>query len=296
MIWNDDVYIEYENAKKCHICNKVFENDDDQKVRDHNHITREYRGAACNLNLPLPKFISIEIHNLRYDSMIFLRWILELSENYSDINIIPNSKENYITFSKKVIFDKYEQPYDYYRCNKCNKKPIYNKIIEKCGTCGNKMVLKRKGEIQNVRVEFKFIDTFSTSLDKAVNKLTDVNNCYYVKCNSKQEIINAKFLPINENNVLKLIANCKKCDSKVSKPVEYTKFKNIMTEFNKEDLHMVLRKGVYSYEWVDNYQKFYDERDWYSTLNDNLIKNADLNFTKEVYNHFECKNFGDYHI
>jgi hypothetical protein len=48
---NEDVE-NFENAKVCHICNSEHE---DNKVRDHDHCTGQYRGAACNkcnLNLP----------------------------------------------------------------------------------------------------------------------------------------------------------------------------------------------------------------------------------------------------
>ena len=105
--------------------------------------------------------------------MIFLKWILKLSEQYSDIQIIPNSKENYISFSKKVIVDEYEQRNNFSRCKNC-KKSYIDKIVVKCPECENdKMIIKRKGEIQKVTMEFRFIDTFkfiSTTLDKAVKK------------------------------------------------------------------------------------------------------------------------------
>ena len=42
---------EYSEAKKCHICSKLFK-EDDPKVRDHCHYTGQYRGPAhrnCNL-------------------------------------------------------------------------------------------------------------------------------------------------------------------------------------------------------------------------------------------------------
>lgn len=152
-------------------------------------------------------------------------------------------------------------------------------------------------------IEFRFIDTFkfiNMSLDKAVNNLAEVNNCFCAKCNSKQEIKNSNILPIDENGILKLVGNCNNCDNHVSKPIDYSKFENILKHFKKEDLHLVLGKGFYPYEWVDDYSKFnqklpLDKKDWYSTLNNKNIKDSDLKFAEKVYNHFKFKIFGEYH-
>ena len=61
-------WLAFRTAKTCHVCDKPLESD---SVRDHCHITGEYRGAAhnaCNLKLRLnPKTTSIPVvfHNLR---------------------------------------------------------------------------------------------------------------------------------------------------------------------------------------------------------------------------------------
>ena len=103
-----------------------------------------------------------------------------------------------------------------------------------------------------------------------------VNNCFCSKCNKVQDIFKGKFLPIDENGILKYKARCKHCENIVTKPIDYSKFKNILKEFGKENLHLVLQKGIYPYEWVDNYKKFkeqlpLDKKDWYSTLNNEGI-------------------------
>ena len=63
----------YENQKICHICEKEFCTDKNnkefkkmQKVRDHCHYTGKDRGAAhsnCNLNYKIPKEIPVVFHN-----------------------------------------------------------------------------------------------------------------------------------------------------------------------------------------------------------------------------------------
>ena len=51
----------------CWICEKLID-DDDEKVRDHCHVTGKFRGAAhwsCNINLQLTKKVPVIFHNLR---------------------------------------------------------------------------------------------------------------------------------------------------------------------------------------------------------------------------------------
>ena len=84
----------------CHICGNALGND---RVRDHDHLTGKYRGAAhneCNLNFKVPKFVPIVFHNLSgYDAHLFIK---ELGFGEGKINCIPNTDEKYISFSKKV--------------------------------------------------------------------------------------------------------------------------------------------------------------------------------------------------
>ena len=95
-------------ATTCHICEQKF-NQGEYKVRDHCHITGKYRGAAhevCNLNYKVPNFIPVYLHNLSgYDCHLFIK---KLKTSCGDeINCIPKTEENYISFSKQVIVDSY---------------------------------------------------------------------------------------------------------------------------------------------------------------------------------------------
>ena len=81
----------------------MIEND---KGRDHCHITGKYRGAAhwnCNINLTISKKLPIAFHNLRgYDSHLIFK---ELSKFTCNINVIPNGLEKYMSFTlKKTLF------------------------------------------------------------------------------------------------------------------------------------------------------------------------------------------------
>ena len=61
----------FQQGNSCWICKKLIDNDD-QKVRDHCHITSKFRGAAhwnCSINFQLTKKIPVIFHNLKgYDS------------------------------------------------------------------------------------------------------------------------------------------------------------------------------------------------------------------------------------
>lgn len=97
----------FENSKKCYICENEFNEFSDSpeylrkndiKVRDHDHITGKYRGAAhqsCNLNLKFPNGIPILFHNLsNYDLHLFIK---VLSKKAKSIDIIPKNEEKFIT-------------------------------------------------------------------------------------------------------------------------------------------------------------------------------------------------------
>ena len=63
------------NANVCYLCEKKF-SPKNLKVMDHCHLTRSYRGAACNdcnLKFKTPRFLPIFFHNLsNYDLHMFV--------------------------------------------------------------------------------------------------------------------------------------------------------------------------------------------------------------------------------
>jgi hypothetical protein len=93
-------YRAFHNAQKCHICELAFDVKPDKpgtwKVRDHDHITGEFRGAAhscCNINLRISPKIPVIFHNLRgYDSHLIMQGL----ENSDDIQVIANNIEKYM--------------------------------------------------------------------------------------------------------------------------------------------------------------------------------------------------------
>ena len=94
---------EYFKKNKCAICNKTLE---DVTVKDHDHLTGKFKGAAhrqCNLKYQLPKFVPVVFHNLSgYDAHLFIK---QLGKTEGNINCIPNNEEKYISFSKSIHID-----------------------------------------------------------------------------------------------------------------------------------------------------------------------------------------------
>ena len=94
---------DFREATDCYICENPLNND---KVRDHCHLTGKYRGAAhskCNLRYKLPKFYPVIFHNLSgYDTHMFIK---ELAETPGEINCISKTEEDYISFNKTIVVD-----------------------------------------------------------------------------------------------------------------------------------------------------------------------------------------------
>ena len=97
----------HRKLKECHICYKKYTRKD-PKARDHCHYTRKYRGPAhklCNLMYKIPPYIPVVFHNLSgYNTHLFIKELGKKSEN---IEVIAKNKEDYISFSTKVVVDKY---------------------------------------------------------------------------------------------------------------------------------------------------------------------------------------------
>ena len=73
---------------------------------------------------------------------------------------------------------------------------------------------------------------------------------------------------------------------------------NLIYSGEKRDL--LLRKGVYPYDWVDSIDKFSEiqlppQELFYSKLNDEGISDEDYLHAQEVWKEFNCKTFRDYH-
>ena len=165
----------YDNSTLCQICNEELGND---RVLDHCHLSGKFRSAAhevCNLKYKVPKFFPVVFHNLSgYDSHLFIK---PLANSEGDISCIPNNEENYISFTKQIIVDKF---------------------------------VNKEGKDVNVKRELRFIDSMrlmASSLDK------------------------------------------------LSSNLKIDQFVNLKKYYYGNQPILLLRKGVYPYDYVDSFKR-----------------------------------------
>ena len=135
----------------------------------------------------------------------------------------------------------------------------------------------------------------SSSLSKLIDNLSEgIHNNKGLDCNSCLDYIKMK----NE----KLLLKCFNCNTYYKKKFNkdlIKKFKNTYSFCNNDlnEFILLLRKGVYPYEYMDSWKKFNEtslpsKEDLYSNLNMENNDNIDYRHGNNV---FQIFNFGDYH-
>ena len=76
-------------------------------------------------------------------------------------------------------------------------------------------------------------------------------------------------------------------------------FKYTSQVFDDEEFDLMIRKGVYPYDYMDSFEKFKEQlpskEEFYSILNNEHISNEDYKHAKKVWETFSMKNMGEYH-
>ena len=177
--------------------------------------------------------------------------------------------------------------------------------------------IKKKIENKDLEITYKikFIDSYrfmSSSLFMSSSKLVDnlsegIHNNKCLDCNSCLDYVQittarpSSLEPKNE----KLLLKCFNCNNYYKKKFNkdlIEKFKN-MYSFCNNDLNkfiLLLRKGVYPYEYMDNWKRFNEtslpsKESFYSNLNMENIEDIDYRHGNNVFNKFKLNNSGDYH-
>ena len=262
----------YNKENICYICKKEFNNDMTEssslecKVRYHCHFTGKYRGApqnTCNLRYKIPKNIPVIFHNGSTYGYHFI--IKELTHEFDgNFECLGENTEKYITFSVPI------------------KKRIENKNMD-------------------ITYKIKFIDSFrfmAKSLSKLVDNLTDnIHNDKCIKCKSNLCFVRA----MNETLLFKCIDCEKEYEKEINKEL-VERFVNTY-KFCNNDINkfiMLLRKGVYPYEYMDEWNKFNEKvlpskESFYSNLTLENITETDYAHANNVFKKFNINNLGEYH-
>ena len=216
--------IHYNEQEIRYICKKEFDKSDQKnyKVRDHCHYTGKYKSAAhniYNLRYEISKEVPVVIYNgSTYDYHFILKELVkEFEEKFE---CLGENTEKYITFSAPI------------------KKKIENKNIE-------------------ITYKIKFIDSYrfmSMPLSKLIDNLSEgLHNNKCADCESCLDYLKTK----NE----KLILKCFNCKQYYEKDFNKELIKRFACTYefcngNLNKFILVLGKGVYPYEYMDNWERF----------------------------------------
>ena len=135
----------------------------------------------------------------------------------------------------------------------------------------------------------------ASSLDSLRNNLVGGSG---MPCNEYRE--SCEITHIDEDYVAH--GKCKNCYSGYSKRQinKYFNFDNLRVGHNDEQFRLLLRKGVYLYEYMTSWDKFKETRlppkeAFHSNLNMSDISEYDYKYAQRVWKKFRLKNLGEYH-
>ena len=250
----------FKNTIKCYAFGLDLKEDD--RVRDHCHLTGKYRGAAhskCNLKMRTPKFVPVLFHNLEgYDSHLFVKSL------GGKVSCIPKTDEKYISFSKYIEIND----------NTRNEEEMH--LIRAV-----RAMKWTKEEIAEM------VDWTDEEIDQVLNLTDEEMECG--KAILKPETLEIRFLDSVKFTLKPLNA--------LVKGLGDDQFKSLEKEMGDNEL--LKKKGVFPYEFTTdfgklNVNKLPPKSKFYSRLNDSNIT-EEYKHAKNVWKEFNCKTMRDYH-
>ena len=164
---------------------------------------------------------------------------------------------------------------------------------------------RKISQIDKKEPDNMFIDNMRSmidSLSQSINKISEIDN--KISQIDKKETKN-KFTDNMRSMITSLsksIDKVSEIDRKISYDSLIEKFYNTYQLCNKDlnKFALLLRKGVYPYEYMDSWKRFKEEslpdkESFYSELNNEHITDEDYAHDQELWDIFKIKNLGEYH-
>ena len=149
--------------------------------------------------------------------------------------------------------------------------------------------------IKNLGVTEGEIDCIAKNDEKFISFTKNVVVGSYTDANGEDR---------DRHRKLRFIDSFKFMNSGLAKLVENldkeTKVKITNKFYKGKSLDLLLRKGVYPYDYMDGYNRLSETdlpsiKDFYNRLNNESISQEDYDHAQNVWNHFDCKTMRDYH-
>ena len=188
---------DFENDNICRYCEKYIETD---KVRDHCHLTGNYRGPAhneCNLQVKQKdsNFITIGLHNFsNYDCHMFFKTLVDRKKDNVKFEIIPKTDEKYISVKYGCI-----RFIDTYRFLSSSLGKLVKTLVDN----SHKTLKNLKKEVIGDDKILDIINELENMIDKTKRKksISDLKKKYPDKINELEEA----FLDYIGENDLKIL-------------------------------------------------------------------------------------------
>ena len=151
----------------------------------------------------------------------------------------------------------------------------------------------------------KFIDNMRSmifSLTQSINKISEIDRKISQIDKKEQKNKSIENMRSMVSSLSQSIDKVSEIDKKISYASLIEKFPNTYQLCNKDlnKFELLLRKGVYPYEYMDSWKRFKEEslpdkESFYSELNKEHITDEDYAHAQKVWDTFKIKNLDEYH-
>ena len=250
---------DYRNNNICQFCEKNIECD---KVKDHCHLTGNYRGPAhskCNVNVTQKQsnFIPFIFHNFsNYDCHMFFKKLVDKKKDKVDFDIIPKTNEEYISVTYGCI-----RFIDSYRFLSSSLDSLVKTLVDN----SNKKLKDLKEEIVD---NDEILDIVKEIVEED-RTIKDLKKDYPNEIKNLEEAL-LNYMGENDLKILK-------------------------KEFPDKWKYLT-KKLAYPYEFfncIEDYQKPVDnlkKEDFFSKLKNGYPDDEEIERTKEIIKIFDIKN------